>query len=81
MIAALLDALIGPLGALLAAVVTIGGAWFAGTRKGRQGEKSAAETRDLRGNIKTRERMDDAEIFDDHDLARRWLQSRDPDQR
>ena len=82
MIAALLDAMIGPLGALLAGLVAVGGAWLAGTRKGRQGAKSEADLRDLREHIETRERMDNADIVgDDPSAAARWLQSRDPDQR
>lgn len=77
MIAALLGDLWPYLIAALAALAGGAGLYL----KGGSNAKAKAETRDLRGNIETRERMDDAEIYDDPDLARRWLQSRDPDQR
>ena len=65
---------------LIAALAAVAGA-LGLYAKGRGDAKSKAETRDMREHIETRERMDDAEIHDDPDLARRWLQSRDPDQR
>ena len=77
MISALLGDLWPYLIAALAALAGGAGLYL----KGGSNAKAKAETRDMREHIETRERMDDAEIHDDPDLARRWLQSRDPDQR
>ncbi len=49
--------------------------------KGRGDADAKADLRDAREHIETRDKIDEAEIHDDPDLARRWLQSRDPDQR
>jgi len=50
--------------------------------KGRGDAKANADTRDMRGNIETRIKIDEADIVgDDPSAAARWLQSRDPDQR
>ena len=50
--------------------------------KGRSDAKAKQETRDMRGNIETRIKIDEADIVgDDPSAAARWLQSRDPDQR
>jgi len=50
--------------------------------KGRSTEKAKQESRDLRGHIETRERMDEADIVgDDPDAARLWLSERDANKR
>lgn len=60
------------------ALVVVFGAWMAGKRGGRQ----KAKTEVLRGNVETREKMDDADIVgDDPDMARKWLSERDADKR
>jgi hypothetical protein len=61
----------------IAALLAILGIYFAGSRNARQKARAKA----AEGYIETRKKADDAEILDDADLARRWLQSRDPNQR
>ena len=60
--------------AFLAAIVAVVAAFFAGTMRGKRGERSKQDAayRD------TRKRMDDAEIDfgNDPDAARRWLRER-----
>jgi hypothetical protein len=49
--------------------------------RGRKDAKDKAEVETLRSEKEMREKIDDAPIESDPDLARRWLQSRDPNQR
>lgn len=72
----LIEALIGPLGALLGVVAAGVGAWLAGRRSGAHRAEREAE----RAYRKTRERMDDVQMGDDPDALREWLRLRDRDQ-
>lgn len=54
----IIDALAGWLGAALAGVLALAGAWWGGRRAGRQ----AAETRSLRETADADRRMDDADV-------------------
>lgn len=72
----LIDALIGPLGALLAGAMALAGAWLAGRRSGAHKAEREAE----RAYRKTRERMDDVQMGDDPDALREWLRLRGRDQ-
>ena len=74
--AALIEWLFGPLGAVLAGVVAFVGAWLAGRRSGAHRAERDAE----RAYRKTRERMDDVQMGDDPDALREWLRLRDRDQ-
>lgn len=61
------------LGAAVAVVLAVLGAWVAGKREARQEARSEA----LRGYVDTRKRIDEADdLGDDVELARRWLRER-----
>lgn len=73
--------MISDLYALIAGVVVLLVGFVGVYLRGRRDAKDKAEKAKLEENAKTRKKTDDAEIHTDVDLATRWLQSRDPDQR
>lgn len=75
--AALIDWLFGPLGAVLAGVVAFVGAWLAGKRSGAHKAEREAD----KAYIERRRRMDDVQMGDDTDALREWMRQRDPDSR
>ena len=78
MIAALLAELWPYLAGLLGVIAGALGLYA----KGQSDAKAKQETRDLRENIKTREKIDEADIVgDDPSAAARWLRERDANQR
>lgn len=56
-------------GVFIAALLSI---WFGGKKAGRD----AANAEELNEYIETRKRMDEADVGDDPDIARRWLHER-----
>lgn len=61
------------LGAAVAVLLGLLGAWLAGKREARSEARSEA----LRGYVDTRKRIDEADdLGDDVELARRWLRER-----
>jgi hypothetical protein len=69
----LLDWLTGPLGAALAGILALAGAWLAGKRSGRQKAAQKAAEDAVKAH-KTRERIED-EISQDTSLADRARRS------
>lgn len=62
-----------PFAAILATILGALGIYA----KGRSDAKAKAKTKDLKAELDTRKRMDDADIVGDNpDLARRWLHER-----
>ena len=62
-----------PIAAILAALVGALGLYA----KGRADAKAKAETKDLKAEIETRKRIDEADtVGNDPDAARRWLHER-----
>jgi len=57
------------IGAVVIALLSI---WFGGKKAG----KNAAKAEELNEYIETRKRMDETDVGDDPDMARRWLHER-----
>ena len=73
---ALLDALIGPLGGLLAGIVAVAVAWLTGRRKGAADATQKREAQDARDYRETRERIDEALRRNDGVDDADWLRER-----
>ena len=68
----MIDALIGPLGAALAAILAFAGAWLAGRRSGTKDARAKSD----RDAIETRKEIDDATFDGDVHLSDEFLRTR-----